>query len=80
MRVAARQRRDERREPGMICRVGIGAVFKQGTDEGQRAVIDRILQAGPIVSGIGPFGTMSGSSTAARKAARSPAEKHHRSC
>jgi len=72
LRPAARQRGDQGRKSGVMCRVGIRADLEQSADERQRPVVDRVLEAGPMASGIGPFGTQSGSSTAARSAARSP--------
>jgi hypothetical protein len=35
----------------MICGIGIGADLEQGADEGEWAVVDRILKAGPDCQG-----------------------------
>ena len=72
---AARQGCNQGRKSVIDGGIRIGADSQQLADERQRTVVDGVYQARPIVSGIGPFGTLAGSSTAARNLARLPLRK-----
>src|ERR1700704_5973393 len=45
LRSGARERRHQRRKPGVIFRLRVGADLEQRADERDRAVIDRVLEA-----------------------------------
>ena len=72
---AARQRRNQRWKSGVIRRVRIGADLDQCANERQWAMVNGVLEAGPDRKRHRPIRQLSGSSTAARRAVRSPTRK-----